>query len=283
MEVPLQANFAPADAAVWFGEWARVKGAAELTITLHGDAELGPAAISLLAAGIADRGTVGLPTQVRVEHLGDDARRSLRRIDFFRELGLDGPEPLTVHERSGLYVRLRRVLDFATADELASETARCIAAELPDLAPSPLRMSKFVFEELGANIVQHSSRAATGFGLARASGRERRLEISFADAGVGFLASLQRNPEFRGRIADDAEALQLALSPHVTGTSGSRTNMGFGLKLLAGFSDHLGGDLWIASGGSLLLRRTTVSKQRTNVLRSVAAWQGSWICLDAPL
>ncbi|MBI3846093.1 MAG: hypothetical protein HY292_15780 [Planctomycetes bacterium] len=99
---------------------------------------------------------------------------------------------------------------------------------------------------------------------------------------MGFLTSLQRNHEFAGRIADDAEALQLAVEQGVTGTEGKR-NMGIGLSLLRTFADQLGGDLWIASGGALLHRRTVSGTQRASTISSITPWQGAWVCLDAPV
>jgi hypothetical protein len=143
-------------------------------------------------------------------------------------------------------------------------------------------MARFVFEELGANVVQHSDAPRTGFGWVDVDETVGRLELSFADAGVGFLASLQRNPELAGRVHDDAEALQLALTARVSGTGAGRSNMGWGLKALVDFSDLLDGDLYVASGAAMLVRRT-IGGQRANTLRAIPTWRGTWICLDAAL
>lgn len=175
---------------------------------------------------------------------------------------------------------LRRITDERIARTLADESAECLRQQLPHVATSPLRMARFVFEELGVNIVQHSDAPDTGFGVLQSFAQG--LEIACADRGVGFLASIQKNPEFAGRIEDEAEALQLALGKGVTGTSEPRRNLGMGLGLLQDFSDRLGGDLWIASGGATL-RRRTVAGARTTTVRATESWRGSWICVDAPL
>lgn len=109
-----------------------------------------------------------------------------------------------------------------------------------------------------------------------------RFELAFADAGVGFRASLQRNPELECRVSDDAHALRLALTRSVSGAIDAHKNMGFGLHYCAMTSDELGGDLWIASGSALLQRRT-IDGLRTNTIRRIPPWQGAWICLDAPI
>lgn len=191
-----------------------------------------------------------------------------------------------IGERSdpgGKIVPLRRIRDLRTARIVADQTAQVLESELPEVGPSSLRMARFILEELGANIVQHSARPGTGFGMAQAIPQARRIEIAFADAGVGFLESLQRNPELVGRVADEGEALQLALGRGLTSRADGRGNLGLGLDLLVTFSDLLGGDLRVASGDALLHRRTVAGRERVNSVRRTAGWRGSWVCLEAEL
>jgi hypothetical protein len=137
-----------------------------------------------------------------------------------------------------------------------------------------------VLEELGANIVQHSGRPDTGFGVALADPAGRGLQFACADGGVGFKASLARNPEFEGRLADDAAAIQLAVQSGVSGVGG-RTNAGRGLPMLVDLSDRLRADLWILTGEALWHRFTSGRERRTTVA-IVPPYAGAWICLDAP-
>jgi anti-sigma regulatory factor (Ser/Thr protein kinase) len=164
-----------------------------------------------------------------------------------------------------------------TADALGDVLER----ELPAAAPSVLRAARFVIEELGANIVQHSGVADTGFGTVRAWPEKARLQVAFADAGMGFLASLQRHPELASRVQDDAEAIQLAVQKGLSSVGG-RTNMGLGLGVLCDLSDRLDAELWIASGTALWHRRTAPHGLRVATTRAVPILVGTWICLDAP-
>ncbi|MBI5432799.1 MAG: hypothetical protein HZA52_08220 [Planctomycetes bacterium] len=177
---------------------------------------------------------------------------------------------------------LLRIRDRRSTRMLADRVVTAIETRVPDFSPSVLRMARFVFEELGANIVDHSGRSETGFGTLTYDVSSRRLELAFADRGIGFLQSLQRNPELQGRVADDAEALQLALTPRITGTATARTNMGIGLKTLLEFSDLLAAELWIVSGSAALHRRTAAGV-RTSLYRAVGPWRGTWIALEATL
>lgn len=265
-------------AASWFAAWAGVRDAPSLHVILPCDSRLDPAGQSWLAAGIAGRAAQGKVTSMAYDPSSQPARE-LHGLDFFRVLGVDlsavfeGPTP------DGSIVKLRRIESEKIATALARETADCLADQFASLPSTRRRAAAFLFEELGVNIVQHSGAARTGFGLARGFAEERRLQISFCDAGVGFLASAQRHPEFAGRLTDEGAALQLALEKGVS-FSNSPANSGFGLGLLRSLSDELDAHLWLASG-SALLHRWSLSGKRVSVVTQTAGWRGAWVCLDA--
>lgn len=279
-ELVLPKDFGPAHVGSWCKSWNAVAGAPDLTLILPPGTFLRPIAIVLLASGIAERQQRDWRTSLVAQAGSENAYQYLQRIGFFAALGVSTTERFTRHEPAGRFVELRRITDERIARTLAEESVDCLRGQLTDVPTSPLRMARFVFEELGVNIVQHSEAPATGFGVLQSF--SWGLEIAFADRGVGFLSSLQKNPEFAGRVEDDAEALQLAVGKGVTGTSAPRHNMGMGLGLLQDFSDRLGGDLWIASGAANL-RRRTVAGARTTTIHATESWRGSWICLEAPL
>lgn len=267
----------------WLGNFEGVQEARELSVEVPADAIYRPVAIVALAASVAQRTARGLSTRFRTSDPQSSVWRYLQRIDFFRSLGVETPESVDRQTPDERFAPLVGLLDLPTARRHAEALSDCMERQLPDLPPSPARMARFVMEELGANIVQHSGRPQTGFGLAQAFPNLGRFEIAFADRGMGISASLQRNPEFAGRIHGDAEALQLALATGVSGSGDPRRNMGIGLKLLSSFSDHLGADLWIASGNAVLQRRNSVGAGRVTTLQAVPHWPGTWICLDSPI
>lgn len=267
----------------WTSAWVAVDGASSLAIHVPGNAFYRPIALAALAACVADRVDRGLPTLFETDDPGSNVWRYMQRIDFFGALGIELPESFERHPPDGRFAPLVRLRDLSTARRHADALSEFLESQLPTLAPSPARMARFVMEELGANIVQHSARPQTGFGLAQAFPKVGRFELAFADRGVGFAASLQRNPELAGRIHSDAEALQIALAPGVSGVGDPRRNMGFGLKLLSSFSDHLGADLWIASGDAVLHRRNSVGSGRMSTVLATPRWRGTWVCLDAPI
>jgi len=272
--------FGPPQVGRWIATWAGVRDVPDLELRLPKAAFLQPAGLALLAAGIADRQERALSTTLT----GDDTSetfRYLERIDFLGLLGLRAAGSFERHAPGGRFVPLECIRDHATAHRLAEAAITCLVAQHPGFSPSLQRTARIVFEELGANIVDHSRRAATGFGVAQAYPKDQRIQIAFADAGVGFLASMQRNRELEGRIDDEGVAIQLALEKGVSGGQAG-ANIGWGLALLRSFVDQFAADLSIASGGVLLQRRT-VAGARVNTLSPVSGWKGAFLCFDFKL
>ncbi len=272
IEVEFPRGDTAAAAIEWFKTWSRVRDEAELSIRATSALERVSPTV-LLAACASARQERKLSTRFELDgewqswnsfHAGD----SIHSVQTVRE-----------RPRSLLFVH---TYDLASARRAADMVADALHARSPAFSPSVVRMVRFVFEELGANVVQHSGAPRTGLGWADVDASGKRFALAFADCGVGFRASLQRNPDLTGRIADDAEALQLALTPRISGTASTRSNMGWGLKALVDMSDLLDAELRIASGAAMLTRKTSAA-QRTNVIREIPPWQGCWIAVEATL
>lgn len=278
MEIVLPQRLWPRQFGDWARAWGEVEDAQSLHIVLPSGTFVSPCLVAPLAAGIASRSARSLPTSFQAED--PDALRYLQRIDFFRALDVSTDEAFERHEASGL-VPLQRIVDMRVARELATALGDFLEGQLGAGSTSVLRFARFVFEELGANIVQHSRASGTGFGLAQAWPARSEFQFAFADAGVGFLSSLQENPELTGRIEDDGEALQIALEERVS--KRGLGNIGIGLSLLRDLADRLGGNLFAASGEALLHRRTIGAGARGNSVSKIAPWKGAWLCVEATL
>ena len=275
--VDVPGPFGPDEAPSWFRGWSSVRDQPDLTIGLPADARLDAAGIVLLAAGIARRQEKGLRTWIASPSDGGEAITLLHGLDFFRELGVE-PEHPPPQLQPPQWVALRRLVDLGAARRQGDSTRELLERFVPTIPASTVRAAHFVFDELAANVVQHSKAAETGFGLAMAAPETRRIQIAFGDAGVGFLESLSSNPEFEGRVQDHGQAVRLALNKSVSraGTG----NLGMGLFLLSTLADRLHGNLWIASGDALLVRRTE-GERRVEEIVPTAGWGGAWLCLDA--
>jgi anti-sigma regulatory factor (Ser/Thr protein kinase) len=261
----------PDGIASWIETWSKVAEAPELRLVLPEDAYVEPMAIALLAAGISRRRALGMRTWVIPEDGAADALRLLQSVDFFHELGLetevapDAPPTRTA-------TPLRRIGNLAIARRQAEVTRAFLEKIVPPIPSNTVRAVQFVFEELAANIVQHSGAPQTGFGIVMVDPVTKRIQIAFADAGVGFRASLGANPVLAGRIVDDTEAIRLALDRRAS--EGNTGAVGMGLLLLSTFAERVQGDLWIASGEAMTVRGV-------DTFEKTAGWRGAFVCLDA--
>jgi anti-sigma regulatory factor (Ser/Thr protein kinase) len=279
--LPIPHPFGPGQTAAWIASWSASADVDDLRLRLEGEARLQPAGIVLLASGIARRQSEGRRTWLTADGSAGDAIRDLEGLDFLRELGVETDAAEASRALETGVVPLRRLADLRAVRQLADRTRDFLESRFPGLSPTTLRAAHFVFEELGANVVQHSGRPDTGFGLASADPRTGRIQIAFADSGVGFRASLERNPELAGRIEDDGQAIQLALDRRIT--SGGPGNLGIGLSFLGSLAERLGGDLWLASGTALFRQRSAAAGARVANITTTAGWRGAWLCLDAPV
>lgn len=264
----------------WLAEWTQHRSAAELTFDFPADCFLHPVGVALLASCIAERRAAGRKSAGRFGASDSAARRYLQRIDFFRELGIAAPEDFERRAADGRFAELRGIRDLRTAREQADRLRSCIEAQFPEMSPSVSRQAAFVLEELCANVVQHSNAPQTGFALAEAFPAMRSLELAVSDAGVGFLASLQRNPDLAGRVRDSSDALQLALHPRVSREGPG--NLGIGLSELRNFVVRLGGTLEIVSGDAHLVL-DVLHEQPVTRVKLVAPWQGAIVSVRVPV
>ncbi|MBI5363584.1 MAG: hypothetical protein HZA53_10435, partial [Planctomycetes bacterium] len=168
-ELHVPSDFGPRGAMEWFRAVRAVDEAPIVQWSIDESVRLSPSGLVLLSAARARRGELLKTTRIAGE------RATLAAL-----------------------VELEPILDLGTARELASALGATLEHALGEEGTAPVRALRFVAEELGANVVQHSLHPSTGFGAASFDRATRRIELSFADAGVGVLASLAKRPEFGG-------------------------------------------------------------------------------------
>lgn len=123
--------------------------------------------------------------------------------------------------------------------------------------------------ELQDNVYQHSDAAASGLvAYAVAPGA---FEFVVADAGVGILASLTKNPEFSG-LADSGEALRVAASDGASRFD-RNTGHGFGIGQLFKALAHDAGELRFRSGDHAM----SIRGDRPSLTGEVKTVQKAWL------
>lgn len=214
----------------------------------------------------------------------------LKRMKLFEFLGID-PEviPITEHEPTGRFIPLTQVKNSDDLDKFLKELVPLLHL---DSDPERVQAIQHIFSELVRNVLEHSQSPDGAIVCAQYFKKSNRIAIGVADSGRGLKSSLSQSYS----IADDLEAIKLALTPGVTGTTrkpgGTAQNAGFGLFLIKSIA-FAGSDYFnIISGNKmykLLQRRGRRMKLQSNPFddrhstMDVPFWNGVAVGVDISL
>ena len=179
----------------------------------------------------------------------------LDRMGLFKFI--DKPSPFTIvsHEPAGRFIPLTQIKN-------QMEQSRFITDMIPllHLAPEQADTIKYVVGELVRNVLEHSNSPTGAFVAAQYYPKTKTVRLGITDNGVGILKTINRS----WNAEEDIEAIKLALTPGITGTTrkegGNSVNAGAGLffiKSLAMFSR----DYFIIYSGSGLYKLTKRDKR----------------------
>jgi anti-sigma regulatory factor (Ser/Thr protein kinase) len=158
--------------------------------------------------------------------LGDvpDTGRYLDRMGLYALTKTESPFEYREKEPAGRFVPLSVI-------HTAEDQSRFIADMIPlmHLSEENATIVKYVIGELVRNVLEHSNASEGAIVAAQYYRKTNRVSIGICDTGIGLWKSLQTYWSPR----TDADALHLALTPGVTGTTrregGSSENAGAGL------------------------------------------------------
>ncbi|MDO5343488.1 MAG: hypothetical protein Q4F02_01070 [Candidatus Saccharibacteria bacterium] len=193
----------------------------ELSITTHDKwINVHPGVLALVA-----RLGMGLsPSHIHFDNITATSGHYLERMGLFRLLGVDSPYTITEHEAAGRFVPL-------TVVKTQEDQTRFITDMIPllHLAPEQADAIRYVVGELLRNVLEHARSPLGGIVAAQYYQKTNMVRVGICDGGIGVRRSLSR----AWSTAHDAEALSLALTPGITGTTrregGSEVNAGAGL------------------------------------------------------
>lgn len=179
----------------------------------------------------------------------------LQRIDFFKHVGFELPEPGTRHDAAGRFVPIEEIHETAgRPEEIASKMAECVSPGGYH-CNEPFQLVQYAGGEIVTNCKQHAHGA--GFVSAQYSANKDFARLAIADCGRGIRRSFEENrsPHFHTGMTD-AEAIAVALRPRVSSTThlphayGASPNKGVGLSMIRELMQESLGHLLLISGRS---------------------------------
>jgi anti-sigma regulatory factor (Ser/Thr protein kinase) len=174
-------------------------------------------------------------------------------MNFFKFLGAEQKKDETENEPAGKYIPITQIKD---SDGLSNFLKDMVP--LLHLDQDKSELIYYVMSELGRNVLEHAMTNMGAFFAAEYSKDENTIRIGIADRGIGLRASLMQSHT----VKDDMHAIQLALTPGITGATnkegGTEQNAGAGLFFIKSISSANRNFMVIYSGDSIykLLKRS---------------------------
>ena len=215
----------------------------------------------------------------------------IKRMGLFDFLGIQ-PQMMDIeeHESAGRMIPLNQI---KTSDELDNFLKELVPLLHLQSEPKHAQAIQHIFSELIRNVLEHANSKYGAIVCAQYYKKSNRIGIGIADAGIGLKAALSQSYT----VQDDNKAIQLALSPGITGTTrkpgGTEQNAGFGLFLIKSIAFASSDFFMILSGDKMykLFKRPMTAKlkltgdpfeERHSILQ-IPYWQGVAVGVDISL
>lgn len=243
-----------------------------------------PLVLTMIAAlGQSTHGHVGF------EVLQAKSKHYFERMGLFKALGLRSGISITEHDPSGRFIPITQILNSSSLSEFITDMV-----PLLHLEPSNAEPIRYIVSELVRNVLEHSESPNGAFVAAQYYHKSNTIRIGICDSGVGITKTIRKSH----KAIDDLQALRLALTPGITGTTpregGTEQNAGAGLFFVKSIAAVNGDFFGIYSGKAFykLLRQDRDKKEllnadpfsdRHSAENNYPYWQGVAIGIDMKL
>lgn len=255
-----------------------------LTITLNEKwVSVHPIVLAMIAAlGYMVRETGG---EIHCDPLSAKSAKYLVRMDLFKQLGIDPGMSLHKHEPSGRFIPLTQIRNSEDLDRFIQELI-----PLLHTTPNQADAIKYVISELVRNVLEHAQSSHGAMICAQYFEKTKRVSIGVADTGIGIRTTIANAYP----VQSDAQAIALALTPGITGTTsrpgGTGENAGAGLFFIKSIAKVNRDFFLIYSGDTAYKLLKTPQKTRVNIqpdpyrdkhsMKRLPRWTGTAVGVD---
>jgi len=244
-----------------------------------------PAVLTMVAALAQQVGTA----HVECEPFEAKSSAYFERMRLFHFLGVDSGISIQEHDSTGRFIPITQIQDSRSLTSFITEMI-----PLLHLAPEHAEPIRYVVSEMIRNVLEHANAPHGAFVAAQYYKKTNTIRIGIADTGIGVRQAITRSHPAR----DDLEALRLALTPGITGTTpkegGTEFNAGAGLFFTKSIAAVNRNFFVIYSGSALykLLKSKTTKRlslhadpfdDRHTALLDLPPWPGTVVGMDLSL
>lgn len=152
------------------------------------------------------------------------SKHYLKRMSLFNIWGIDSKIEIIEHEPAGRFIPITQIQD---REKLTGFIEEMIP--LLHLKPEQTKPIRYIISELARNVFEHSESKIGVLLCAQYYAKSNTIRLGIVDRGVGIKETIS----FSYPVKNDLEAIQLALTPGVTGATrrigGTEQNAGAGL------------------------------------------------------
>lgn len=165
-----------------------------------------------------------IKARITFEKMEAKSKHYFERMGLFELLDLDSQIKITKHESAGRFIPITQIKN--------SKDLECFIQDITPLLhlkPEQAEPIKYIISELVRNVFEHADTPDGAIVCAQYYKKSNTIRIGVVDTGKGIRSTLEKfyHPK------DDVQALVLALTPGITGTTnrigGTESNAGAGL------------------------------------------------------
>jgi len=215
-----------------------------------------PIALSMIAA-------LGLPIdkkQIKCEQLVARSSHYLETMGLFSFLGIKSGIKVTKHEPTGRFIPITQIKNSA---ELTCFLTEIIP--LLHLEPKQAESIRYIVSELTRNVLEHAQTKDGAIVSAQYYKKSNTIGIGIVDRGLGVKETINKSHDAK----DDLEALGLALTPGVTGTTkkegGTELNAGAGLFFIKSIAS-VNRNFFVIYSGNAMYKLLKNKPSRKNIM-----------------
>jgi anti-sigma regulatory factor (Ser/Thr protein kinase) len=244
-----------------------------------------PIVLSMIAA----LGLTVKPGNIQCEKLEAASKHYLVRMGLFKILNVFSEISIVEHEAAGRFIPITQI---RTSDELTKFITEMIP--LLHLEAEQARTLGYIVSELVRNVLEHAEAEQGAILCAQYYKKSNAIRIGIADTGVGIKTTINRSWPAK----TDLEAIQLALTPGITGTTrregGTEQNAGAGLFFIKSIASVNRDFFVIYSGNGFykLLKKPPAKRlslnadpfrDRHSIAEDLPTWRGTLVGVDITL
>lgn len=199
-----------------------------------------------------------LESPIKCEKFTATSKHYFERMGLFSFLNLNSEMEITEHESAGRFIPLTQIKNSTDLSKFIEDMIPLLHLDQKHVQPI-----KYIVSELVRNVLEHSDSKNGAIVSAQYYPKSNTIRIGIVDSGVGISKTIRKS-----HIAPtDLDAIQLALTPGITGTTnkegGTDYNAGAGLFFTKSIA-KINRDFFIIYSGNTLYKLLREKKGTKN-------------------